>query len=269
MKTFLRYSLLVPLVAAGAVWAAAAEPTGTPPAAAAKHGYTVMVEAKVDEQGHTESVRLVDTEDRSVGDILSKMALAMALKTEMPVRQKEGKPIKYTARMPFFFPIEGDEGPEANKAPKPMGKGKFTMPLYPRDLLDQGVVGGVIFELRVDEQGNLAQLNTLRASHPEFEAAAREVVQKWEFQPAQKDGQPVASRWNLAVAFETADKMADLKWRVPPRPSFGTLIILPEAEAVTPAEPAAAPAAGEAPATGETPATPAPAPAASPNEPAK
>ncbi|ACB74290.1 energy transducer TonB [Opitutus terrae] len=253
MKIFPRYSLLIPLLTASAVWTAAAEPAGTPPAAAAKHGYTVMVEVKVNDKGETESVRLVDTDDKSVGDILSKMALAMALKTDLPARQKDGKPIKYTARLPFFFPIEGDEGPEANLAPKPMGKGKFTMPLYPRSLLEQGVVGGVIFELRVDEQGRLAQLNTLRASHPEFEAAAREVVQKWEFQPAQKDGQPVASRWNLAVAFETADHMADLKWRVPPRPSFGTLIILPESDAMTPATPETAPTAGEAPAAAPTP----------------
>lgn len=243
MKPFLRSCLIIGLAALTPWRAASAEPAAAP--AGDKHGYTVMVDVKVNEKGETENVRLVETNDRSVGDVLSKMALAMALKTTLPVREKEGKPVKYTARMPFFFPIEADEGPASDQLPKPKVK-EAKMPTYPTALRDSGQVGGAVLELLVDAEGKLTEVTTLRASHPEFEAAARESVSTWTFTAAQQDGKPVASRSRLAIAFETEQDMADLRWRVAPRPALGSFVVIrpdepiPD-EAVTPETPATAP----------------------------
>lgn len=215
-------------------------------APATKNGYTVMVEIKAAEDGTVESVALLESEDISADDVLSKMALAMALSTKVPPRLKDGKPVKATMRAPFFFPIENDEGEAANTGPKPKVK-EAVQPAYPLNLREQGVVGGAILELVVDATGKLTRLTTLRASHPEFEAAARESMQRWTFTPAQLNGQPVESRTRFAFTFDTEQKMADIKWRITPRPRLGSMIIIrpdqpiPD-DAVAPAADPAAPA---------------------------
>ncbi len=186
------------------------------------NGYNVKVEVKVNEKGEIDSYGRVETDDPSSGEVLTKMAIVMAAKVKMPVREKNGHPIRYTAILPFHFPIEGDEGLASQNQAVPVGRGdSYVKPLYPPDLAEQDVVGGVIFEMVIDTQGNITRLTTLSASHPQFEAAARKAVEHWKYHPALKDGKAVETRWRISVAFETADKMADMKWRVPPRPTLG------------------------------------------------
>jgi TonB family protein len=192
-----------------------------------RNGYTVTLDVKIDEQGKPEGVSVVSTDDDNQGEIISKMAIVMAMKTTFPPRLKDGVAHKYTARAPFFFPIEDDEGPAAEALPKPKKVMKGVPIDYPSELRTKGVVGGVIFELIVDENGKVSQLKTLRASHPEFEKVARESVAKWEFAPAEKDGHAVESRFRIAIVFETPEEMADLKWRIPPRPKLGSYRVLP------------------------------------------
>lgn len=218
--------------------------------APAKHGYTVTVEFHVDETGHPEEVSVLSSDDASTGKVIEKMALAMALKTQLPPKVKDGKPVKFKARAPFFFPIDDDEGAAANNGPKPKIH-QVIQPVYPPALRESGEVGGVIFELIVDAEGKLAKLTTLRASNPLFDEAATDAVKKWEFTAAQQDGKPVESRTRLAIVFETEAKMADLKWRVAPRPSLGSFMVIrpdhpiqedgtPAADAATPPTPAPA-----------------------------
>jgi TonB family protein len=129
------------------------------------------------------------------------------------------------------------------------------MPAYPPELREAGVVGGAILELNVDAEGKLTHMATLRASHPEFEAAAREALSKWTFTPAWKDGSNVASRSRIAIVFETEAEMADLKWRIAPRPSLGSFVVIrPD----SPIELEETPAEAEPPAAPATPAAPAP-----------
>lgn len=235
----------------------------------ANNGYTVTIEISANEKGEPESMRVVSSEDTSPGDVLTKMALAMASKTQLPPRLKDGKPVKFTARAPFFFPIEGDEGPAANQAPRPRAKSnECRQPVYPPEMLERGEVGGAVFELVIDTTGQISRLTTMRASHPEFEKSAREALQNWKFIPAEKDGKPVESRWRLAIVFENSEKMADLKWRIAPRPSLGSFVLVHDNSPVLP--PAAAPAAGEpAPADAPAPAAGEPAPASPATPPTK
>jgi TonB family protein len=192
-----------------------------------KNGYTVMVEVRVNEEGKIESASVVNSEDVSAGEVLTKMAVAMALRMDVPPQQKNGKPVRATFRAPFFFPIEDDEGPEAAILPIPRPKPEAAvMPAYPPALREAGVVGGAVLELSVDEEGKLTHLTTLRASHPEFEAAAKDALHKWAFVPAQRDGKPVASRSRVAIVFETESEMADLEWRIAPRPKLGSFVVI-------------------------------------------
>jgi TonB family protein len=195
------------------------------PAAKAKSGYTVTVEVEVNEDGVPQSARLISSDEPSTGKILSKLAMEMAGKTKLPPRMENGHKVKFKAREPFFFPIEGDEGAAADLAPKPRVKNAIQ-PVYPPELAKQDVSGGAILEFVVDAEGKLARVTLMRASLPEFGAAALEAFKKWTFSPAIKDDKPVESRWRIAIAFETAETPADWPWRVAPRPSFGSWIVL-------------------------------------------
>jgi TonB family protein len=218
-----------------------AQPLSAADQAAKKHGYTVTVQMKVNEEGVVQSASVLDSEDVSAGEVLTKMAVAMALKTKIPPQMKDGKAVPATVRAPFFFPIENDEGPDAAALPLPRPKKESAvMPAYPPALRDAGVVGGAVLELKVDDTGKLTHVTTLRASHPEFEAAAKEAMSKWVFAPALKEGKPVESRARIAIVFETEGEMADLKWRIAPRPSLGAFVVIRPDEPIqleeTPAE---------------------------------
>ena len=215
-----------------------------------KNGYTVTVEVKVNEAGVIESASVMNSEDVSAGEVLTKMAVAMALKLEIPPQMKNGKPVRASIRAPFFFPIENDEGPPAASLPMPRPKQETAvMPAYPPELREAGVVGGAILELQIDAEGKLTQMTTLRASHPEFETAARDALAKWTFTPAWKDGSNVASRSRIAIVFETEGEMADLKWRIAPRPSLGSFVVIRPDSPIEFEETAAEPEQPAAPAT--------------------
>lgn len=197
------------------------------PAEPKKNGYTVETEVVVDEQGKPESVALLSSEDQSAGEFLTKMAVAMAARSEFPPRLKDGKPVKYKARMPFFFPIPDDEGPAINEQPRPrVRKDGVIQPAYPLAEAKAGEVGGAVLEIIVGADGNVTSAKVMRASKPVFGAAALQGVKQWKFIPAMAGETPVETRWRLAVVFESSKKMMeDYTLRVPPRPSFGTFVV--------------------------------------------
>lgn len=212
----------------------------TCPALQAATGHKVVVEITFDEQGNAEEAKVVDSDDPTGAKILSQIALRLAEEVKQPPRtDKDGKPIKFKARAPFNFPVEGDEGPEANNAPQPALK-NAVQPVYPEALAAAGEVGGAILELIIAADGTVSKATVLRSSHPEFANSAYLAVQKWQFAPAQKDGVAVESRWRIAVNFSVDNKEADWMWRVAPRPSLGSFTAVRAPAAPAPA-PGAAP----------------------------
>jgi TonB family protein len=221
--------LLLPLLLLGLSGVAAPAPTG----------HRVLVEISFDEKGEPEDAKIVETDDPTGVQLLNQIALRLAEEVKQaPRTNKEGKPIKFKARAPFNFPIEGDEGPAANNAPKPAMR-HAVQPIYPPALEAASVVGGAIVELIIAADGSVSKVTVLRSSHPEFASAAQVAVQQWQFVPAQKDGVAVESRWRIAVNFSVDNKEAEWMWRVAPRPSLGSFTAV---RAKIPAE-TAAPAA--------------------------
>lgn len=221
MKKFTRVWLLgaALLVGMGASLRAA------DPEPAKKNGYTINLEVDVSEQGKAERVVLLNGDDDTNGAMLTKLAMAMAGRTEFPPRQKDGHAVKYKVRAPYFFPIEDDEGAQANEQPRPVVKDAIQ-PGYPLAEAKAGEVGGAILELIIGADGKVTSLKTLRASKPSFEQAAVQAVKQWTFIPAVAGERAVETRWRMAVVFESSAKMADVKFRVPPRPSLGSFIVV-------------------------------------------
>jgi TonB family protein len=230
MKTLFRF-LSLSLIVLGLVTARAQTP--------AVPGYKVVVEIAFDEQGAVEDGKVVQSDDPTGAHLLDQIALKLASEVKQPPRKdKDGKPVKFKARAPFSFPVEGDEGAAANEAPKPALR-QAPLPVYPENLAAAGTVGGAIIELVIGTDGKVSRATLMRASHPEFGAAAVAATQQWVFAPAQKDGAAVESRWRVAVNFSVDNKEADWKWRVAPRPTLGAFT------AVRPPAASAAPAPAE------------------------
>jgi TonB family protein len=209
-------------------------------ASGAASGHSVLVEITFDEQGQAEEAKVIESDDPTGVQLLNQIAMRLAEEVKQPPRtDKEGKPMKFKARAPFNFPMEGDEGPEANNAPKPSIR-NVVQPVYPEALAAAGEVGGAIIELVIAADGTVSKATVLRSSHPEFANAAHTAVRQWQFTPAQKDGVAVESRWRIAVNFSVDNKEADWMWRIAPRPSLGsfTAVRAKVAEPTAPAAPA-------------------------------
>jgi TonB family protein len=61
--------------------------------------------------------------------------------------------------------------------------------------------GTVILQIVVDKTGNVAKIRLERALGYDLDDNAMEGVKVWRFEPATKDGQPVAIVMNIEVSF--------------------------------------------------------------------
>jgi TonB family protein len=211
---------------------------------AAKPGYKVVVEVSYDEQGLPEGARVVQSDDPTSDTILHRIAMTLSAQVKQAPHLKDGKPVKFSVRIPFDFPVEDDEGPEANEAPKPRQTGGLR-PVYPENLASAGIVGGAILELTIGADGVVKKVVMMRASHPEFGQSAEAAAKTWVFRPAIKDGVPIESRWRTAVAYSVDGKEVDWKWRVAPRPNLGGSVVGRPRADPAPVPPTPAPASAK------------------------
>jgi TonB family protein len=74
-------------------------------------------------------------------------------------------------------------------------------PKYPKKERKAHHQGTVVLWLAVDADGLPRDIKVLRRLSPEFDAAAIDIVKKWRFSPATKNGKPVATLVNLELSF--------------------------------------------------------------------
>lgn len=75
-------------------------------------------------------------------------------------------------------------------------------PGYPAELEDSGVSGRAIVNLTITVNGDVENPVLKSADHAAFGAAAMAVIDRWKFEPAQRDGQPVAIKVDLPLVFD-------------------------------------------------------------------
>ena len=61
--------------------------------------------------------------------------------------------------------------------------------------------GSVWLSCVIGSDGKVRQSKVTRSLTPEADASALDVVKKWKFEPATKDGQPVAVQMNIEMGF--------------------------------------------------------------------
>ena len=77
-------------------------------------------------------------------------------------------------------------------------------PAYPKDALAQHISGKVVLLIDIDAQGNPTNVVVDKSEPPGvFDQVSIDAARKWKFQPAVKDGIPVAERISVPVQFES------------------------------------------------------------------
>lgn len=81
-------------------------------------------------------------------------------------------------------------------------------PVYPRALKDDGITGQAEIEFIVSREGRVCFPRIVSATHEDFGWAASVAVSQWQYQPPEKDGQPVEVRMTVPLLFN-AQKLAE------------------------------------------------------------
>jgi TonB family protein len=77
-------------------------------------------------------------------------------------------------------------------------------PAYPKDAVAQHINGKVVLLIDIDAQGNPTNVVVDKSEPPGvFDQVSIDAARKWKFQPAVKDGRPVAGRISVPVQFES------------------------------------------------------------------
>ena len=105
----------------------------------------------------------------------------------------EGEPSDEVVSDPPYKPKKG----EYDEPPRPI---KITRPMYPDGAFNQKIQGTVLVEFTIDTQGRVTNAVVVK-SVPLLDAAAIKTVYQWRFEPAIKNGKPVASTAHAPVGF--------------------------------------------------------------------
>jgi TonB family protein len=71
--------------------------------------------------------------------------------------------------------------------------GYQVKPRYPESARRRGIEGTVLLKMRITAQGRVEDVQVVRsAGYPELDESAIEAVRRWRFEPARRNGAPVA-----------------------------------------------------------------------------
>lgn len=120
--------------------------------------------------------------------------------------------IASTARPPAAAVTPAPDAPRAAVAAPPSAVAtavttrpvavRRQQPSYPRTSLRRGESGEVLVHARVGIDGRPRDVGVARSSgHPALDRAAVRAVERWRFEPARRDGQPVEGEVQVPVEF--------------------------------------------------------------------
>ncbi len=101
--------------------------------------------------------------------------------------------------------------PAATAAPRLT---QFVQADYPAEALAQGLEGSVLLELTIDPTGHVTQVTVVQALSHGFDEAATAAARNFVFEPARRDGSPVASILRYRYRFSVAAARAAQQPRV-------------------------------------------------------
>lgn len=98
--------------------------------------------------------------------------------------------------------------PVSQREAKPVGQGttppkvvKQAPPEYPGEMAARWQAGRVVTEFIIDPKGRVTHVRSAGEANPFFAAMAERAISQWRFQPATRDGEPVACRVSQLIEF--------------------------------------------------------------------
>lgn len=210
---------LVGLIPAIAI-AAADMATVSPPSQIGSR--TAVVEFTTDGNASTLDAKVILTESLPLSDTTLALVKAGHIKPDTSgVTHISGN----TFRVSVSYPVKNDGEPLPVNLSLPVPRVRQP-PSYPFVLRKQGITGGALVQLTINEKGLVKNVEVLRSSHPEFGSSAAQALERWQFsKPAKKDGKPIPITIMQLVTFQLDNQPAPLEWRISPQPSLETFII--------------------------------------------
>ncbi len=90
----------------------------------------------------------------------------------------------------------------ATQAKTPQPKLVHSVPVpYPEVPEEERVAGRVIAEFLVDEEGHVKDVEIVDSLGKAFDDAVLGALPQWRYEPAERDGEPVAVRYTVSVRF--------------------------------------------------------------------
>ncbi len=74
-------------------------------------------------------------------------------------------------------------------------------PVYPKWAKEQKISGSVIFEILIDQKGDVRQAKILRGLHPKLDKLAKDAIMKFKFKPAFIEKKPAPARIKYAIKY--------------------------------------------------------------------
>ena len=102
------------------------------------------------------------------------------------------------------------EGPPPTDTAPASARGTLTPPvlvtrvpaMYPPEARDRGIEARVLLQIDVAADGSVSEVTVLEPAGHGFDEAAREAALGFRFEPARRDGEPIAARIRYPVVFE-------------------------------------------------------------------
>jgi TonB family protein len=163
----------------------------------------VLVQFVVDIEGHVKRPFVV----RSLNPAFDAPALESVRSWVFEPGRENGVPVYTQMQVPIFFALNGldDGGSDGIKVTWGGEKSKLpyelqvdvqpkirslVMPVYPYELLRGDVTGSSEVSYIVDDQGRVVSSRVVKADRPEFGLALQAAVERFEYEPAIKNGRP-------------------------------------------------------------------------------
>ncbi len=78
---------------------------------------------------------------------------------------------------------------------------KQVAPVYPKELLAEGIVATVLIDFIVDINGDVRDASIIRSDRREFDSAALNAVNQWKFKPAKIKGRVSDVHLQVPISF--------------------------------------------------------------------
>jgi len=189
----------------------------------------VLVQFVVDIEGHVRRAFVV----RSLNPAFDAPALESVRSWVFEPGRENGVPVYMQLQVPIFFALNGVSGggsdgvevrkdgdnsklPEELQVDVQPKMRSIVMPVHPYELLRGDVTGSSEVGYVVDEQGRVASSRVIKADRSEFGLALQAAVERFEYEPAIKNGRPNKALLGFEQRFQSTDHnlVTDVEYRM-------------------------------------------------------